>query len=257
MPAYYERTPSAALRPWFLRAWGMRVGADGAFLAPPDGCTSLLVILHPELPPHLSTSGPWLRAPELAVRPEATIWGFRIQPHAAREVLGVDPDLLRDQRHPADRFLGAFAHRIARDLADARGIDDVATALEHHFGRVVPRLPAPDKVSAEAVARINVHRGNVELDALAAEMDRVGRTISTRFVRATGMHPRQFARLRRAYYAITGSFMGERTWLTDLAERGETDHLDLVQELLELTGRTPLEFLARAQGVEHDVVRVG
>jgi methylphosphotriester-DNA--protein-cysteine methyltransferase len=255
-PVYAERTPSEALRPWFLRVWGYKVGADNELLVPPDGCTSLLVVRHPDLPTHLSTSGPWFKAPAIVTHPGAQIWGFRIQPHATREVLGVDPGLLHDQRHSADRFFGALAHRVAAALNAAQTIDDAAAVLQDHFARIVPRLPQPDRVAAETVARINAHEGAIELEQLAQEMDRVGRTVSTKFIKATGMHPRDFAKLRRVFYAITGTLLQRPTWLSELGLTPAPSQLERVQEFLELTGRTPMEFLELAQRVEQDIVRV-
>ncbi len=255
-PLYAERTPNESLRPWFLRVWGYRVGEDGELLAPPDGCTSLMVMVHPDLPGHLHTSGPWFKPPRLPVAPGTQVWGIRIQPHAAREVLSTEPEQLHDQLHSADRFLGAMAHRMAADIHAAVTIDDVMAALERHFARVVPRLPLPDQMSAEAIRRINQHEGVVELDQLAQEMDLVPRTIVNRFTKATGMHPRDFAMVRRAFYTCTGTLLGRTTWLSQLAERGETDHLDLVQEFLELTGRSPAEFVMLARGTTQDILRV-
>jgi AraC-like DNA-binding protein len=256
VPVYAERTPPEPLRPWFLRVWGFQIGADDEFLVPPDGCTSLLVVRHPDLPTHLSTSGPWFKPPAIITRPGAQIWGFRIQPHATREVLGVDPGLLHDQRHSADRFFGALAHRIAAGLNAAETIDDAAKVLEDHFTRIVPRLPVPDRVAAEVVARINAHEGEITLEALAQEMDRVGRTVSTKFIKATGMHPRDFAKLRRVFYAMTGTLLQRPTWLNELGLMPDASQLERVQEFVELTGRTPMEFLELARSVEQDIVRV-
>ncbi len=256
-PVYAERTPSQALRPWFLRIWGYKVGTDNELLVPPDGCASLLVVRHPDLPTHLSTSGPWFKAPAIVTQPGAQIWGFRIQPHAIHEVLGVDPGFLHDQRHSADRFFGALAHRVAAGLNAATTIDEAAAVLETHFTRIVPRLPVPDRVAADAVRRINAHEGEVTLEALAQEMDRVGRTISTKFIKATGMHPRDFAKLRRVFYANIGTLLQKPTWLTQLGLTPDPSQLERIQEFQELTGRTPMDFLELARGVEPDVVRVG
>jgi hypothetical protein len=256
-PVYAERTPPEPLRPWFLRVWGFKVGPDNELLVPPDGCTSLLVVRHPELPSHLSTSGPWFKPPAIVTRPGTQLWGFRIQPHATREVLGVDPGFLHDQRHSADRFFGALAHRIAAGLNAATTIDEAAVVLEAHFSRVVPRLPTPDRVAAETVARINAHEGEITLEALAQEMDRVGRTVSTKFIKATGMHPRDFAKLRRVFYATTGTLLQRQTWLNELGLTPDPSQMERLREFVELTGRTPMEFLELARDVVPDVVRVG
>lgn len=251
---YAERLPAPPLRRWIANYWAFDVldGAPADHVVPPDGCTSLVVGLRGDRPPILLVSGPWLRPLVVPVAPGEFYCGLRIRPGAARALLGADPAVLRDAVQPAEPFLGDTASHLAQELAASREIDGVESVLDQVWMQRLPVLGEPDPTASRAAERLIESRGELPIAELAREMGISQRTLLRRFRAATGLAPKQFARVRRLLTTVQG-LLGEHTlWARLAAEGGYTDQSHLHRDLVELTGITPGEFAARVRLTLHD-----
>ena len=251
---YAERAPAAPLRRWIANYWAFDVleGAPADHVVPPDGCTSLVAGIRPDQPPMLLASGPWLRPLVVPVAPGEFYCGLRIRAGAARALLGADPAELRNRVQPAARWLGPAAEVIARLLAAARTVDDVAVALDAIFTERAGTLDEPDPVATRAAERLVEARGELPIAALARELAVSERTLLRRFRHATGLAPKQFARVRRLVTTVQRLLGDDTLWARLAAEGGYADQSHLHHDLVELTGITPREFAARVRLTLHE-----
>jgi AraC-like DNA-binding protein len=227
-------------------------GAPADHVVPPDGCTSLVAGGSTREPPVLLASGPWLRPLVVPVAPGEFYCGLRIRVGAARQLLDADPAQFRNRAQPAGPWLGDAADALARRLGTTRTIDAVAAELDAAFLARLGTLPEPDAVVARAADRLVETGGELAIGALARELGISERTLLRRFRAATGLAPKQFARVRRLVTTVRRLLGDDSLWARLAAEGGYTDQSHLNRDLVELTGITPREFAARVRLTRHD-----
>jgi AraC-like DNA-binding protein len=201
---YAERDPSAPFAPWFLRYWLLEpTGPDPVDLVLPTCATTMLLLrLEAGERPILEVLGVRDTPVTLPVGPHTRWFGLRLQFGATRELLGVPPDTIRGTRQYADRYLGAFAHRLATVVADAPTLEAMQAAVESRFFAVMPRLPVPDPLVARVAQMVDDAMGEITPEAIAAEIGTAPRTVTTRFRVATGLTLRQFAKARGEFLPV-------------------------------------------------------
>jgi AraC-like DNA-binding protein len=201
---YAERDPAAPFAPWFLRYWLLEpTGSEREDLILPTCATTMLLLrLEAGEQPIFEVLGVRDSAVTLPIGPRTRWFGLRLQFGATRELLGVSPDTIRGTRQFADRYLGAFAHRLAVAVAEAPTLDAMKTAIELRFAPVMPRLPVPDPLVARVAQMVDDAMGDVTPEAIAAEIGTAPRTVTTRFRTATGLTLRQFAKARREFLPV-------------------------------------------------------
>ncbi len=253
---YAERRPAAHLLPWVRNYWMLEVreGAPPLHHVPPDGSTALVLALTAGHGPGPVLSGPWLVPLAVPVTPGDRFVGLRLQPGALGPLLGLDPRALRNRSVPARPLLGSTADQLVTAFTEAATIDDVALRVRPVLVALAARATARDALVAVAVARLIETGGEQPIAGLAAMLGVSPRTLHRRFVRATGIAPKQFARIRRvleAAWAITGD---ATNWGRAAHLAGYADQPHLHREVAGLTGLTPGELGARIRATEHDQV---
>ncbi len=250
---YFERLPAPELRAWISTWWAFAVprNHDPAQLhhVPPDGCTSLMIV------PGAGSilSGPWVNACMVPVVPGGLYWGARFQPYGAALALGVDPQRLRDRAQPAAALLGDMAGAFGALGRDAVDLDALAPRLDAFFAARAGEWPRPDPLVRTAAAVLRASGGEVGIARLAAELDASPRTLLRRFRRATGLAPKEFARITRLLRTAHSLLpQGMPEWARLAVELGYADQPHLVREFRELTGLSPQGFLARVRATAHD-----
>ena len=256
---YSERDPAPALRPWIKNYWGFAVhpGTDHPLVhhAPPDGCSSLVLLHVPGGAPQALVTGPWLGVLTVPVRPGARYWGFRCLPHTGGRVFRADPALLRDRSQPAAPLIGDLADRLTVATAALTDPDDVARELDRLLVPASSGWRAPEPLSRAAVAAIVAADGECAVAAVAGELDVSPRTLLRHFRASTGITPKQFARIRRFLRAAAALLEPKPfSWAQVAAEAGYVDQAHLANEFADLTGLRPEAFLARLRATTHDNV---
>lgn len=253
---YAERLPSAALLPWFITWWEFEVreGAPPIHHVPPDGCTSIMVAVSGPITGMAVVTGPWLEPLAVPVTPGTRYIGTRLRPGSAGTVLGVEPMELLNRSSPAAPMLGPVAERLVTSLLGIGDIDAAAAAMEALFGEMVPRLTMPDPLADRAVTRLMATGGEVPIALLAKELETSERTLLRRFKQATGLTPKQFARIRRLLAATWAAVDGVGSWGQIAATAGYADQPHMHHDFVDLTGLKPVEFGSRVFATEHDQV---
>jgi AraC-like DNA-binding protein len=224
-----------------LRYWEFRVqeGAPAEHRVPPDGCTSLLVASGPRRFPMLIASGPWLEPLTIPVWPADRFVGVRLQPGAAAPFLGVDPVTRSNTAAPQPTLFGQPTGSLAAALAGAPTLAAAASVMDAAFLEVVPRLDPPDPLVGRVVAALVQSRGAGRIAAIAAELAVSPRTLLRRFRAATGITPKQYARVVRFRLAAM-ELLDDPVRLSQVAAvGGYADQPHLTREWARLLGVTP------------------
>lgn len=257
MPFFFaERRPAAELTPWFASYWefAVRDGAPPLHYVPPDGCTSILIgVAGPARGAALIT-GPWLEPLAVPVRPGTRYFGIRLRPGAAATVLGVQPASLVNRNTPARPVIGSLETLLIDTLSDAGNLDAAAQRLDRILLLEIPRLTAPDPLVSAAVESLMASLGERPIAMLANDLNTSQRTLLRHFRAATGLTPKQFAKIRRLIAAAWRVVDGGTSWSQIAAASGYADQPHLHHDFVSLTGLKPEAFGERVRTTEHDRV---
>jgi AraC-like DNA-binding protein len=254
VPAFHftELALSERLRPWFLHCWEFRVGEDAPAQhhVPPDGCTSLVLVRGPGGTPSLVTSGPWTTPLVVPAVAGQHTRGNRLTPGAAPVLLGVPAAILVNRVAPLS---GQSILPIAA-LVDILAIQDSSTvtrALNELLLQASRDFPDPDPLAATALGILWLSGGSAPLPDVARQVGCSPRTLLRRMRQATGLTPKQQARIIRFHSAARLLLQGKGQISHAAARSGYADQPHFHHEVAALTGLTPAELRERIHRTEH------
>jgi AraC-like DNA-binding protein len=240
---YAERHCSTALTPWLWNYWEFRVESDGMPVqhhVPPDGSTSIAMVVVAGSVVHLAASGPWLEPFVVPVMPNCHYWGVRCRPESAGQVLGLPPEKLQGRNQLLVEIAAPLAASLRKDMAGATTLEEAAGAMDRVFAAHLNGATTPDSTARAAVDRLVASRGEATIAALATDLGLAPRTLLRRFRGATGLTPKQFARICRFRHAAMQLMLANRPGWAEMASgTGFADQAHMIHEFRELTGLTP------------------
>jgi AraC-like DNA-binding protein len=208
---------------------------------PPDGTVSLCW-----LPDGMAVLvGPRVSALRVPVRAGAEYRGVRFLPGAAGPFLQIDVRSARDAVRPYPN----------EEFAVAMRTEEFA-ALDKLLLRWAQRIPwqGPDPAVAALARRIVESDGTTQVCAMIEGLGLSYRQVLRRFYEASGLTPKEFARLRRFRAACLQAIQTEDPrWANVSADAGFSDQAHLVREFSDIYGWPPRlahEYLRR---IEHHV----
>lgn len=241
----------ARLRPWILGAWEFTAGsgAPGTHHVPPDGCALVVLIERHPAPPLLVAQGPQVTPLVVPASPGMRYRGLRLHPAAAPLLVGVPAAALVRDRVPVTALGPVDAAPLVAALR-ASTVAEAARGIDALFLPLVDRLPIPDPVAVEALARIHRASGREPLGDLARAMEIAPRTMLRRVRAATGLTPKQHARVARFLAAARG-LLEDKSLGALAASSGYADQPHFHHEVAALTGLTPAQLARRVRRTEH------
>jgi AraC-like DNA-binding protein len=253
---YGESTCADSLKPWLWNYWEFRVESDDPgpvpHHVPPDGSTSIALVVQNGRVQHAAASGPWLEPLVVPVMPNCHYWGVRCRPESAGLVLGVSPEQLRDRNQLMDQLAPDLAGALRSEVATAKRLDQAAEAMNRVFAGHLRRVEAPDSIARAAVDRLVQSRGEEAIGSLAGSLGVAPRTLLRRFRAATGLTPKQFARICRfRSAAMTLVVTGRPDWARVASGTGFADQAHMINEFKDLTGLTPEGLGERVRQTSH------
>lgn len=241
---YQEFAPSPQLHPLVSSYWRFALSPSHTpavvdHVVPPDGTVNICW-----LPSRRAVVlGPRITALHVPARAGDEYVGIRFMPGAAGPLLGVDVCSLRDAVAPIERT----------DFADAAGTFAIAgfdAVVRGWVARATGEVP--DAVVAATVARLVAARGAVSVSTLADGTGLGYRQLLRRFRHATGLTPKEFARIRRVravcVEALTTSHL---QWAGVSANAGFADQSHLTREFRDVFGWPPRLVLEYLRRIEH------
>jgi AraC-like DNA-binding protein len=202
------------------------------------------------LSPLLLGYAPQIEPLVVPTAPGVTYRGIRIAAEAGPLLFGVDADALVAAPVHLDHLGQASASDIANALREGPP-ERTARALDELFLPVVEQLPATDVAAAAALELIVRSQGRQGLADIAEALGLSSRTLLRRVKGATGLTPKQHARIARFFAAAQG-MLNPAHRLSDLAASGGyADQPHFHHEVTALTGLTPAELAERVRRTEH------
>jgi AraC-like DNA-binding protein len=248
---FSEHRPDARLHRWILTYWEFEVGegAPATHHVPPDGCTSLLHASRDGVG-MLLTSGPWTTPLVVPATPGQLTRGIRLAPGAAPALLDLPADQLVNR---VTRLSGSTLLPLDRIMEALRlpNLPDAVQALDALLIDSQPRWPETDHRVARAIGLLWHSGGTMPLPAVAAQTGCSPRTLLRIVRKATGLTPKQFARIVRFHSAARVMANGSATLSQAAAEGGYADQPHFHHEVAALTGLTPAQLAERVRRTDH------
>ncbi len=220
---------------------------DAPLVSIPRSEIQLVVRFGPAAPGGLDVHafGPRHKAHRKVIRAGQRAVTARFQLGAAEAVLGVSARVLAGRILPLDSLWGvATTRRFIDRLAAARTTVDAAAVVESAIAeRLASANVACGRTSLALAAAERLANANVNM--VADELDVSERHLRRVFREATGVSPKEFAKLARFHRALRAARAGRRTsWARIAAATGYYDQAHLIAEFRAITGVTPPALLA-------------
>ena len=229
----------------------MHEGAPPVHHVPPDGSTTLVVACRQPAEATIIASGPWLEPLPVPIQPGDRFVGLRLQPGATPSFLGIAAAELRNRARPVATLLGLEAAPLARSVAAAGSFVEAVAIFDIALAPRCDALARPDPLASEVVAYVVLSRGAIEIATIAQELGVSPRTLLRRFRAATGVSPKQFARVIRFRFAAVELLAADARLSTVAAMAGYADQPHLTRDWADLLGITPKRLLEILKTTAH------
>jgi AraC-like DNA-binding protein len=256
---YFEFDPAPPLAAHVSSYWGMTIGMQvprgfGHQIVP-DGCIVIACSHAATGEVRSSLVGPRAEQLTVTVNPGDRFWGVRFWPDAGGGVLHEEPRRLHGHL-VAPLTEPAWALALARAMAVCGDEAAAARVADEHLAAPVAAAPPLDAVVRASVVALIASNGEMEIAELARGVGLSLRQLERRFGAATGLNPKQFARIRRMRSALAHLLSpSPRTWSEVAADFGYADHSHLVRDFGQLAGLTPTEAAEKVRAIIHGKVR--
>lgn len=254
---YHELPASPDLAHVVLSYWEFTVAGDThepfTHEVFADGCVSLIYYRNAATTDSwLHVVGARLNSLRVEVRAGDCLRGVRLSPSACRLVLGCDPAALQNQLLPFSRIQPRAADGLFRQLSTVSSFAQTIAVYNTYLRSLELKPTDIDEKVAAAVSLIEANVGQIKIAELAAAVSLSMRQLERRFRAATGLTPKQFARVRRVRAtAFRLVEEGETNWAAWSTEMGFADQSHLTREFVSVTGRSPVSFAEEVSRIEH------
>ncbi|HSJ62859.1 MAG TPA: helix-turn-helix domain-containing protein [Gemmatimonadaceae bacterium] len=249
---YFEAEPPEDLAGVVLAFWGfdVRAGATSAHTVWPDASLSLTWGLHEGRTTVLVALGARTEPLTVPVRPGEAYRGIRFRPDAPAMLFGLDARRTRGCRLAPDA-LGSFGERVVAAARQAPDRSEIIAILADALRPCLPTAGAPDPLVRQAIALLDTAPERT-VQSLAHELGVSERQLRRRFGDATGLSPKEYARIRRLRLAVGRVVESEHPRWSELAARaGFADQAHLSNEVARMTAHTPTRLEQRLRMIEH------
>jgi AraC-like DNA-binding protein len=252
---YFELEPPRELAEVVLAFWGFEVrdGAPAVHTLWPDASASLTWGMYGGRTIVATVTGARTKPVAVPVQPGVAFRGIRWWPDAAAHC-GIDPRRARDGRVALEE-LGELGARFEAAMQDATSLTDAFAIFETALLPSLENAGTIDPLVRRALLRIDAAPDRAIAD-LARELRTSDRQLRRRFGDATGLAPKEYARIRRLRHTL-GRVMhdDDSRWSTIAAQSGFADQPHLVNEIVRMTAFTPTMLEQRLRLIEHVGVR--
>jgi AraC-like DNA-binding protein len=176
--------------------------------------------------------------------------GLRIQPGAARMVLGSAAPALKNVIMPLREVWGARADRLLERLLTAQADADYIRMLSEAVQGVLCERAAAEPLSVALAKAVRRAPGGVRISHLARELGMSVRTLERRFREDVGLSPKQYQRIARMAKVLNLVDRSGGDWAGIAAECGYFDQSHLIEDCHGILGGSPERFLRNVTKAE-------
>ncbi len=254
---YCEESPSADSSHFVLSFWEFKV--DDNLSEPlmhevfPDGCISIFFSHNKTLSTHrllIAETNPKLIY--IPVNAGDTVWGMRILPEAGFLFFGENPANLKNQLFNAETPGNRFSGELENQLKHCKNFKEAIEVFENYAKNYSAKVVEIDNRLAKATRIFIESEGLAKIAETAREIGLSERQFERNYQKASGMSPKQFARICRfRATAIDMVKNSEQNWANRAANKGFTDQSHLNREFSNLTGNSPSDFSENVKRIKH------
>ncbi len=248
----YEESPSSPqFQPFIESFWAFDIPAGGearSHVIVPDGTLSISIT---DLGAswHVRLVGPHTQARRVDVYPGAVYRGVRFRAGAVKAVLGTEPGQWLDTVVPLGEVRPALAAVLATGYRRERGLSGFRAQVE---AILTPDAAGLDGEVVALVNAITAAEGEAPLMTLMKGRPLGPRQLRRRFVAATGLTPKTYARLRRVRRACIGLAALPAKELAGLSiDAGYADQPHFSREMREVFGMSAQMLHAYLRQIVH------
>lgn len=239
---YHEAQPPREVDSVIHSLWGFWTTADAPDTYEhtiwPDGCVSLGVAVSPQHSGMFICVPATVTATTTAVRRGRRFFGVRLWPDTAEIVLGAAAPKPGAGR-PAPLFTEA-GNDLVKRVGPLEQPDDVWRELRAWCLDHIPQQGPVDHIVRRAIGEITSRGGDITTTDLAAMVEIGPRQLQRRFLAATGLTVKSYARVRRMRSALSHRLgQAAEPWSSTAAAAGFADQAHLTREFATMTGLAP------------------
>jgi len=174
-----------------------------------------------------------------------------LTPVGARALFGIPMSELAGRVVPLPDLLPRDQRSLAERLDDLPDWDARFVAIEALLATGLARTSARGEIVAWACARLDASGGNLDIRALARELDYSEKQVVRLFRDQVGIAPKLFARLVR-FDRLVERLRNDRktSWVELAGELGYYDQAHLVRDVRHFAGATPTEVRASLDALD-------
>jgi len=150
--------------------------------------------------------------------------------------------------------IGAWLGPVRDTLMTDPPEEIAAQAWADALAEPLARRPPLDPVVVDAVSTILRLAGSLSVGDLGPELGLSARQLRRRFRSATGLSPKELARVARIRTSLVDALFREE-WAGLAAAHGFADQPHLIREYQRVLGDTPQRVLKGLQAIEHHAVK--
>ncbi|GAA3738921.1 helix-turn-helix domain-containing protein [Flavobacterium ginsengisoli] len=203
----------------------------------------LTVKPHDKKMPEIFVYGQTINPIVLEISGSYSILVFQLYPFVLQTFFGILPQSINDNCYyldNADNKITALNLELISCKTVNEKIDIISNLLLHYFETKKQNL---DLEIRQAIAEIIDAKGQVPIRAIAEKQKINLRTFERRFLKETGLSPKQFAQILQFQASLEQLSVKNYTKLTDIVyENGFADQSHFIKVFKAFTGKTPKKF---------------
>jgi len=172
------------------------------------------------------------------------IFSIRFHPHGLKPFISTDAQDLNDAAAGITEIWGAAGRELEDRILNAKGSEERIQIMERFLLQQLRPAAADDRIS-HCITAIDSRNGMININDLSLTLNTSRRHLERQFVRATGLNPKQYARISRLQHILSLAGQKEYTSLTDLAyEGGFYDQAHFIRDFKAFTGLSPKQYFS-------------
>ena len=204
----------------------------------------LTVKPHNKIMPELFLYGQTIKPIELEIDGVFTIVTFQLYPFVLKSFFDIIPQSINDNCYYLDDAMGTDIKALTNQLLSYKNVQQKVNAIAEllllYFERKRQNLDFKIK---QAIENIINSKGQGNISLIAEKLKLNIRTFERRFLNATGLPPKQFAKIIQFQASLEQLTVKDFTKLTDIVyQNGFSDQSHFIRVFKAFTGKTPKAF---------------
>jgi len=194
--------------------------------------------------PELFLYGQTIKPIELEIQGSFTLVIFQLYPFVLKTFFNILPQSINDNCYYLDDTMGTDMKVLINQLLSDKNVEqiiyDISELLLFYFESKKQNLDFKIKQAIENIIDTN---GQENISLIAEKLKLNIRTFERRFLNATGLPPKQFAKIIQFQASLEQLTEEDFTKLTDIVyQNGFSDQSHFIRVFKAFTGKTPKEF---------------